>query len=209
MLRQDLLPPSHLDPKRGAGSLLPMPYPLPVSIPTASVAIKVLHPGVESVISRDLSIMSFFANLISFFPGAQWLSLPEEVTVFGIMMNEQLNLLNEANNLLVFEKNFRHRKSAITFPRPLASFSSSRVLVEEYQDALPLESFLRNGGGPYEDKIAKIGLDAFLVRVILKKRLNLQLNCFRICYYSTTSCIRIFTLGTLWSNFINRRPNTF
>lgn len=142
-----------------------MPYPLLVSTPTAIVAIKVLHPGVESTIARDLSIMRFFSKLITFLPGAQWLSLPEEVAVFGTMMNEQLNLLNEANNLSIFEENFQNRKSAVTFPRPLPTFSSSRVLVEEFQNALPLESFLRNGGGPYDDKIAKIGLDAFLVRV--------------------------------------------
>jgi aarF domain-containing kinase len=163
VLRQDLLPPSHLGPKRGAGSLLPMPYPLLVSVPTASVAIKVLHPDVEVMISRDLSIMRFFATLISLLPGAQWLSFPEEVSVFGVMMNEQLDLQNEVNNLLVFEKNFEHRKAAVTFPRPLQSFSSSQVLVEEFQNALPLGNFLQNGGGPYDDKIAQIGLDAFLV----------------------------------------------
>jgi aarF domain-containing kinase len=143
-----------------------MPYPLPVSVPTASVAIKVLHPKVETMISRDLSIMRFFANLISLLPGVKWLSLPEEVNVFGIMMKEQLDLRNEVNNLVIFERNFEHRKAAVTFPRPLHSFSSSRILVEEFQNALPLEKFLQNGGGPYNDKIAQIGLDAFLVRVL-------------------------------------------
>src|ERR1700754_866091 len=59
VLKQDLLPPSHRDPKRSAGSLIPMPYPLLVSVPTASVAIKVLHPKVETMISRDISIMRF------------------------------------------------------------------------------------------------------------------------------------------------------
>jgi aarF domain-containing kinase len=36
--------------------------------------------------------------------------------------------------------------------------------MEEFEDALPLKYFLRNGGGPYDDRIANIGLDAFLVR---------------------------------------------
>ncbi|EEB86610.1 hypothetical protein MPER_16371, partial [Moniliophthora perniciosa FA553] len=71
----------------------------PPSIPTAAVAIKVLHPRVSKTISRDLSIMSFFAHFITIFPGMQWLSLPEEVDVFGKMMFRQMNLRNEADNL--------------------------------------------------------------------------------------------------------------
>ena len=37
------------------------------------------------------------------------------------------------------------------------------MLVEEYENALPLELFLKNGGGPYNDTLAEVGLDAFLV----------------------------------------------
>ncbi len=107
--------------------------------------------------------MRFFANLIAVFPGMQWLSLPEEVDVFAVMMAEQLDLRHEAYNLVTFEKNFATRHTPVTFPRPLMSFTSKDVLVEEYQDALPLEDFLHNGGGPYEDQIAQMGLDAFLV----------------------------------------------
>jgi aarF domain-containing kinase len=40
---------------------------------------------------------------------------------------------------------------------------SREVLMEEFEDALPLKYFLKNGGGPYDDRIASIGLDAFLV----------------------------------------------
>jgi len=176
VLKHDLLPPSHLGPRRSAGSLIPMPYPLLMSVPTASVAIKVLHPQAEVTISRDLSIMRFFATLITLLPGAQWLSLPEEVEVFGRMMNGQLDLRNEANNLLIFERNFESRKAAVTFPRPLKGFSSSRILVEEFQNALPLEYFLQNGGGPYDDRIAQIGLDAFLNMLLLDNFVHSDLH---------------------------------
>ena len=115
------------------------------------------------MISRDLAIMSFFARLITLFPGMQWLSLPEEVEVFGQMMSQQLDLRHEADNLLTFEKNFSHRNVAVTFPRPLRAWSTKELLVEEYEEALPLENFLRNGGGPLDDQVATMGLDAFLV----------------------------------------------
>ena len=37
------------------------------------------------------------------------------------------------------------------------------MLIEEYENALPLEHFLKNGGGPFDDQVATVGLDAFLV----------------------------------------------
>ena len=115
------------------------------------------------MIERDLTIMSFFAHVITFFPGMQWISLPEEVEVFGRMMYEQLDLRKEADNLVTFERNFMNRKAPVTFPRPLQIWSTADLLVEEYQTAVPLELFLKNGGGPYEDQLAVFGLDAFMV----------------------------------------------
>jgi aarF domain-containing kinase len=108
--------------------------------------------------------MNFFAQAISLLPGMHWLSLPEEVEVFGHMMNQQLDMRNEAENLITFENNFSTRKVPVTFPRPLQSYSTHDILVEEYENAVPLEAFLRNGGGPYDDEVATMGLDAFLVR---------------------------------------------
>ena len=111
--------------------------------------------------------MSIFANIINLFPGMSWLSLPEEVAVFGEMMNSQLDLRVEAANLDRFERNFKGRGHQVTYPRPIKlggdREESRDVLMEEFEDALPLKHFLRNGGGPYDDRIANIGLDAFLV----------------------------------------------
>ena len=110
--------------------------------------------------------MSFFAELITLLPGMEWLSLKEEVEVFGRMMYEQLDLRNEAEKLCLFEKNFAHRKLPVSFPRPLKTWSTKDILIEEYQTALPLELFLKNGAGPYDRQLAEIGLSAFLVRSI-------------------------------------------
>jgi len=109
--------------------------------------------------------MSFFAYAINLLPGMQWISLPEEVHVFGEMMHQQLDLRHEADNLLTFEHNFSPRKVPLNFPRPLKVWSTNDILVEEFINAVPLELFLRNGGGPYDEEVATIGLDAFLVRL--------------------------------------------
>ena len=165
-LKQDLLPPSYLTSKRSKRKAVLPPSLIkepPPSVPTASVAIKILHPHVSKMINRDLSIMTFFANVITLLPGMQWISLPEEVKVFGEMMHEQLDLRIEADNLAKFENNFSGRKLPVSFPRPLRLWSTPNMLVEEYENALPLELFLKNGGGPYNDTLAEVGLDAFLV----------------------------------------------
>ncbi|KAJ7751308.1 hypothetical protein DFH07DRAFT_826829 [Mycena maculata] len=181
-LKQDLIPPSYLGPRRHhrkgpAGALAPVILQdPPPSVPTASVAIKVLHPNVKKTISRDLSIMSFFAHFITLFPGMQWLSLPEEVDVFGKMMFQQLDLRHEAENLLGFETNFALRKVPVAFPRPLVSWSTTDLLVEEYENALPLEAFLKNGGGPFEDQVATVGLDAFLNMLLLDNFVHSDLH---------------------------------
>ena len=139
---------------------------------STSVAIKVLHPRVHQTIRRDIAIMNIFAQALNALPGMEWLSLPDEVAVFGEMMNSQLDLRVEGANLDRFDRNFRTRGRNVTFPLPIklgqvdngtAREESKEVLMEEFEDALPLKYFLRQGGGPFDEKIATIGLDAFLV----------------------------------------------
>lgn len=144
------------------------------------------------MIERDLAIMSFFANIITLFPGMRWISLPEEVNVFGEMMYQQLDLRNEAENLLAFEHNFASRNVPVTFPRPLKVFSTSDILVEEFEHAAPLELFLKNGGGPFDEQVATIGLDAFLVCSEYWLAI-LLMSVIRTCYYWITLFILIFT----------------
>ncbi|CAO1631933.1 unnamed protein product [Jaminaea pallidilutea] len=137
------------------------------TVPETSVAIKVLHPKVHRTIARDIRIMTFFAKLINLLPGAEWLSFPEEVQVFSEMMFSQLDLRNEASNLLRFDENFSQRAEAISFPRPLAKFSTKELLIEQYEDALPLKYFLKNGGAGFDHRIATLGLDTFLYMLLL------------------------------------------
>ncbi|KAF5368444.1 hypothetical protein D9758_002279 [Tetrapyrgos nigripes] len=202
-LKQDLIPPSYLGPRRHRTSTAVSPVimqdPLP-SVPTAAVAIKVLHPGVSKLISRDLSIMSFFAHFITLFPGMQWLSLPEEVQVFGDMMFQQLDLRHEAENLLTFEANFAPRRVPVNFPRPLKIWSTKELLLEEYQNALPMETFLKNGGGPFDDQVATVGLDAFLNMLLLDNFVHSDLHPGNIMIKFSKPASTAFLLKNLWNS---------
>ncbi|KAF9074800.1 hypothetical protein BDP27DRAFT_1443771 [Rhodocollybia butyracea] len=203
-LKKDLIPPSYLGPRRhtkkmtaAALNSVTLNSP-PPSVPTAAVAIKVLHPKVAKTISRDLSIMSFFAHFISIFPGMQWLSLPEEVEVFGQMMFQQLDLRHEAENLQTFEINFAHRNVPVNFPRPLQVWSTPHLLVEEFENALPLETFLKNGGGPYDEQVATAGLDAFLNMLLLDNFVHSDLHPGNILIKFSKPASTRYLLKMLW-----------
>lgn len=209
-LKKDLIPPSYLNPKRppkhGSAALNPtvVPFDPPPTVPTAAVAIKVLHPKVDKFISRDLRIMRFFASAISVFPGMQWLSLSEEVEVFGGMMAEQLDLRHEAENLRTFEYNFNQRKAAVSFPRPLMNFTSKDILIEEYQNALPMEAFLKNGGGSFDKQLAELGLDAFLNMLLLDNFVHSDLHPGNIMIKFYQPSIR-FLLKGMWASIWGRK----
>ncbi|KAF9015620.1 hypothetical protein BDQ17DRAFT_1341378 [Cyathus striatus] len=211
-LKQDLIPPSYLGPRRPrkhpAAALGPVILKdPPPSVPTASVAIKILHPHVSKTISRDLSIMTFFARCLSLLPGMQWLSLPEEVEVFGSMMHQQLDLRHEADNLLAFESNFAPRNVPVTFPRPLKVWSTQEMLIEEYQNALPLEAFMRNGGGPYDDQVATVGLDAFLNMLLLDNFVHSDLHPGNIMIKFSKPLTTRMLLRNLYHHIVNRRTS--
>ncbi|KAJ6621168.1 protein kinase [Mycena sp. CBHHK59/15] len=179
-LKQDLIPPSYLGPRRHrkgpAGALAPVILQdPPPSVPTASVAIKVLHP--------------------------------HEVDVFGKMMFQQLDLRHEAENLLGFETNFASRKVPVTFPRPLVSWSTTDLLVEEYENALPLEAFLKNGGGPFEDQMATVGLDAFLNMLLLDNFVHSDLHPGNIMIKFSKPPTTRFLLDSIFKSLFYKGDN--
>ncbi|CDZ96778.1 abc1-domain-containing protein [Phaffia rhodozyma] len=206
-LRPEIVPPSYREPKKRVPSTPSPVIPTTTvgidlaSVPHSAVAIKILHPRVHQTIARDLRIMGFFASVLNAFPGMEWLSFPDEVKVFGEMMNQQLDLTVEASNLSRFEENFQLRRTAISFPRPVRDFSTKDVLVEEFENALPLKYFLRNGGAQYDDQLANMGLDAFLNMLLLDNWTHGDLHPGNIMvkfFRPTTSTM----FSSLWKSII-------
>jgi aarF domain-containing kinase len=147
----------------------------PQRVPSSYVAIKVLHPGVERLVRRDLKIMGFFASALNMIPTIEWLSLPDEVDQFGEMMRLQLDLRIEAANLTLFRKNFKPRTTA-WFPFPYTEFTTRQVLVEEFAQGIPLSDFMENGGGVFQEEIANEGLDAFLRMLLIDNFVHADLH---------------------------------
>ncbi|KAF2661239.1 ABC1-domain-containing protein [Lophiostoma macrostomum CBS 122681] len=147
----------------------------PQRLPSSHVAIKVLHPKVERNVRRDIRIMGFFATIINAIPTMEWLSFPDEVEQFGEMMRLQLDLRIEAANLTMFRQNFKQRSTA-WFPYPYTEYTTREVLIEEYAQGIPLENFLQNGGGVFQEEIANEGLDAFLTMLLIDNFIHADLH---------------------------------
>ncbi|KAJ4763871.1 Protein kinase superfamily protein [Rhynchospora pubera] len=100
------------------------------------VAIKVLRPGIEPIIYRDLFL---FRTLASFLNGIslQKLGCNAELIVdeFGEKLLEELDYTLEARNIEDFLENFKDDPT-VKIPRVYKNLSGSRVLVMEWIDGI-------------------------------------------------------------------------
>jgi aarF domain-containing kinase len=126
------------------------------------VAVKISHPNIESKFAVDLGIMRFFARLITILPGMKWTAMDAALEQFSSTMSNQLNLLSEAKNLLVFNKNFKNYNN-VKFPKLVPELASRTVIVESFEPGVPMNHYLKS---PHlkKDKrrLASLGLNAYL-----------------------------------------------
>ncbi|CAD7964139.1 unnamed protein product [Amoebophrya sp. A25] len=105
------------------------------------VAVKILHPGVREVINSDLEILSFLAvNIEYYLPFTRFMVLTEAVNQFSEILYGQTDLCLEAENTKSFARNFADMKG-VRFPEIL--FAQSDMLVESFEDGLPMQHLLR------------------------------------------------------------------
>lgn len=141
------------------------------------VAVKVLHPNVRDVVNLDLTIMHAVACFLEFvIPDCHWLSLPDEVAIFGGMMRQQMDLNVESRNLSKFAVNFSEW-SSVGFPEPkFISTTNQNILIESWIDGIPMQKFLQWNNNRFDRKIAQLGLTSFLKMLVLDNHLHADLH---------------------------------
>eukprot|EP00597_Dinobryon_sp_UTEXLB2267_P000988 CAMPEP_0170065468 /NCGR_PEP_ID=MMETSP0019_2-20121128/5543_1 /TAXON_ID=98059 /ORGANISM="Dinobryon sp., Strain UTEXLB2267" /LENGTH=418 /DNA_ID=CAMNT_0010272343 /DNA_START=429 /DNA_END=1681 /DNA_ORIENTATION=+ len=107
-----------------------------------AVAIKMIHPHVESMVKTDMELLSYIASIIDTVPSLEILSLGETMRQFADAMNKQLDLRFEAHNLIKFAKKFANESWAL-FPSPIDGFVTKNVLVESLMEGVPIASFMQ------------------------------------------------------------------
>lgn len=106
------------------------------------VAVKVRHPGVANLISRDFAILRVIAELAGVLPGLAWMRLEDSVRQFREPLFEQVDLSREAHNLRLFNQNFASWRH-VSFPRPIDTLVQPAVLVETFEQGSSISNFLQ------------------------------------------------------------------
>lgn len=104
----------------------------------ALVAVKVQHPGIESRIRIDLSILGVLADLAAqYLPETRQYQPKATVAEFQRMLLRELDFGREERNLQTFAANFAGDATA-RFPTVYSEYSTGRVLTMEYLEGIPL-----------------------------------------------------------------------
>lgn len=111
------------------------------SIPGIPVAIKMIHPHVESIVHTDMELLSMFAKWLDSFESLEVLNLGETLTEFGDMMKRQLDLRNEAYNLKTFCNKFKNDTWAV-FPQPIDGYIRKNILVETLMEGSSILNYM-------------------------------------------------------------------
>jgi predicted unusual protein kinase regulating ubiquinone biosynthesis (AarF/ABC1/UbiB family) len=109
--------------------------------PGTLVAVKVRHPGVETVMAQDFVLMDRAARLAGQLPGLKSLRLDESVRQFGGPLQEQLDLSVEAQHLSKFARNFRSWRN-VKFPTPIYPLVRPSVLVESFEPGAAIQGYV-------------------------------------------------------------------
>ncbi|XP_032131699.1 uncharacterized aarF domain-containing protein kinase 2 isoform X1 [Sapajus apella] len=175
-LERLLLPNTDLVGSSAGASQAPVPGYHPEPGHLIPVAVKVLHPGLLSQVHMDLLLMKIGSRVLGLLPGIKWLSLPEIVEEFEKLMVQQIDLRYEAQNLEHFQVNFRNVK-AVKFPTPLRPFVTREVLVETYEESVPVSSY-QQAGIPVDlkRKIARLGINMLLKMIFVDNFVHADLH---------------------------------
>ncbi|MCB1581623.1 MAG: ubiquinone biosynthesis regulatory protein kinase UbiB, partial [Xanthomonadales bacterium] len=130
------------------------------------VVIKVLRPGIEKKIGRDVKLMHALADLAKkhLNPGVQ-VDPTEIVAEFEKTIYDELDLQREAANASVLRKNFLHSKD-LYVPKIYWDYCKEKVMVQERIHGISIKDFegLKAAGINLE-KLAEKGLKIFYTQV--------------------------------------------
>jgi ubiquinone biosynthesis protein len=130
------------------------------------VAVKVLRPGVEDAIARDVALLQTAAALVERLSAdARRLKPREVVAEFARHLEEELDLMREAANASLLRRNFE-RSALLCVPEVHWDWCSQRVMVMERMRGTPVSQVaaLRERGIDIP-QLARAGVEIFFTQV--------------------------------------------
>lgn len=141
------------------------------------VAVKISHPGIDQLITRDLTLLLAVSRVLDSLPVLRWLNLGEEMRQFSVLMRQQLDLRYEAYTLGHFARNFSTWRT-VHVPTPIPSLVSSGVLTETFVHGTSVGKFAARSFDHQlteaelevwthvKKQLASVGLNSFLQMVL-------------------------------------------
>lgn len=124
------------------------------------IVIKAINTDCKKQILTDMYILNHIAKYVDSLDQYKSIEIGNLIRNFSSLMNTQLNLTNEGENLLKFNKNFENEKNII-FPKFVGA--SENILIETYIDAIPLKTVISNKKySYYYEQISNTLLDSVI-----------------------------------------------
>lgn len=106
------------------------------------VAVKVLRPGVETKLARDMAILRRVASFFSFFSKAvRDMRIKSALVELQEMFNEELDYRYEAANMKALRRTVKSHK--VYVPKVYAKYSSRRVVTMEWVSGALMTDYIR------------------------------------------------------------------
>jgi ubiquinone biosynthesis protein len=129
------------------------------------VAVKILRPGIASVIARDLNLMRTAARVLESIPGGRRLRPREVVEEFARHLRDELDLLIEASNASQLRRNFIDG-NLLRIPEVYWDWCDHQVMVMERMIGTPVSKVdIMRAKGIDIPKLAKDGVEIFFTQV--------------------------------------------
>jgi len=134
-----------------------------------AVAVKIIHPWVREQMHIDLKLLRNLLKICLLLPKFRnyihWSGINYSLQEFESMMVSQMDLSTEADNLKRFNDNFKHNPQ-IVFPRPYDNFVTRDILVESFEEGVPISEYFE-ADTETKEQIAAIGLVGFMQMVFV------------------------------------------
>ncbi len=128
------------------------------------VAVKVRRPRIESIVRFDLTVMRWFARVMSVFPSIRLLAPVESVEEFGRAIRMQIDLSIEAGNNTRFHALFAGDPDVV-FPALVPELCSPRILTMEFIEGVKVLDAPRRLPGVDPKHLARTGFRTLLQMV--------------------------------------------
>jgi ubiquinone biosynthesis protein len=129
------------------------------------VAVKVLRPGIEREIARDVRLLQTAAGLLELWPEARRLKPREVVAEFARHLEDELDLMREAANASLLRRNFE-RSPLLAVPSVYWEYCAPRVMVMQRMHGTPVSQVERlREQGIDIPALARAGVEIFFTQV--------------------------------------------